>query len=236
MDTGQTVEKQSHSEGVTTSHYWVCSYPVVDTSLFLTSCLNGSGEVESEQVVLRLFDADGYLFNEVEYQFPSNRLGLLELESLMGGCKLESGFKHAHLELVSSTRVRSYLRIYNRAKAALLGTPLLLEADSSSFFPVVFAEDRAAFIAVVNVGKEESQLRCRLFCANRTPEMELTVPPYGVRLLSLEDEFVEFASLLEGKEVQAYVRLGAKAPGRLSVLLLEQVRTLKDKEFFCSIS
>src|SRR4051812_34599375 len=82
------------AEGEDKSHFWMCSSPFVESALFMVPRTDCAGSA-----CLEVFDCDGARVNEIECSFPPGEVGSLELDQLMGSCKLESGIKHAYLRV-----------------------------------------------------------------------------------------------------------------------------------------
>lgn len=223
-----------NSVGSMTSHFWVCAYPFVETSLFVVPP-SPFEEPFAVPTSIELYDADGSLANELQVEFPKGQVGIVELDTIMGGCKLESGLKHAHMVVRSASGSSAYLRMHTREGAALIGEPAVLGADRSTFFPMTLDEGRNYYLTVVNHGKAQAALKCRLFCAKRSPETLISIPPLGSRVLSLDNEFSEY-STENGKQVQAYIRLSTKSETVLGVQLVERTEGKNDGGIFYSVS
>ncbi|MBN8549301.1 MAG: hypothetical protein J0M12_08310 [Deltaproteobacteria bacterium] len=223
-----------NSNASLTSHFWVCAYPFVETTLFLVPALSPDAALASATSI-ELYDADGALSNEVELDFPAGQVGILELDSIMGGCKLESGLKHGHMLVRSPAGTSPYLRMHTREGAALIGEPAAFGADRSTFFPLTMDEGRSYYLTVVNHGKAQAALKCRLFCAKRSPETLISIPAFGSRVISLENEFAEY-SAESGKQMQAYLRLSTKSETTLGVQLLERTEGKNEGGIFYAVS
>lgn len=217
-------------------HYWVCSNPFFETTLFLVPAADCPHSDLSNGASVSLFDPDGDAVNELEVQFPAGTVGVVELNSLFGSSKLEGGFKHGHMVVRAAKGVKPLCRLNTRNQAAVLGEPRQLSAGRSSFFPLLFAESRSSFLALVNCGTEETTIKCRLFCGKRIPETDCLIPGLGARIISIEDEFPDYAVAEEDKKIQAYVRLGSKSAQPVGVLLFEQTKMLQEDDFYCSVS
>ncbi|MBX7143325.1 MAG: hypothetical protein K1X79_02630 [Oligoflexia bacterium] len=220
-------------EDLTTTHLWVCSYPYVDSTLFVVppAVLGDS----SARTAVAIYDADGNTANEVDLEFPSNQIGIIELESIMGGCKLEAGIKHGHAVVQSPVGYSHFCRIHTREGAALIGAPASLTADHSSFFPITFDEGRQYFLAFVNETRSTANVKCRLFCGKRSPETLLTIPPLGSRVIHVETEFPDYAGGDTGKQLQGYVRISTKSEGRIGVQLIERHATKSEGGVFSAV-
>ena len=154
----------------------------------------------------------------------------------MGDCKLEGGFRHGHLVLRAPTGASHYLRMHSREGAALIGEPAALAPERSSFFPMTIDDGRSYYLALVNHSKNPAAMKCRLFCAKRSPETMFTIPPMGSRLVSLATQFAEYAELESGKQLQAYVRVSTKSDTTVGVQLIERLEGKSEAGFFYSVS
>ncbi|RMG41454.1 MAG: hypothetical protein D6719_08530 [Candidatus Dadabacteria bacterium] len=225
-------ESESSSELTPTeSHFWIGSFPFLESSLLICPSFVLSGTSS-----LRFFDPDGMLCNQAQVEFKSGAVGVMELAQFIEGCKLEAGLKHAHLEVTSPPGTRHLLRVHTREGAAVVGEPVKIKRNKGAFYPVTFAADRSALLCFVNSGNSEALVKCRLYVANRTPETLLTVPPYGSRVISLKAEFIDYIAERESMLIPGYVRLTTKSPDLIGVQLLEHNSTTKDNEFYCSVS
>jgi hypothetical protein len=220
-------------ENPTTTHLWVCAYPFFDSTLFVVPPLEVP-ESAAESVVT-VYDADGEIANELSLAFPTREIGMLELETLMGGCKLEAGLKHGHALVQSPAGYAHLCRLHTREGAAILGAPSQLSAAHSTFFPLTFDEGRAYFIALVNQNRTHASVKCRLFSAKRSPETLISVPPLGSRIIHIETEFPDYAGGDSGKQLQAYVRLSTKSEGVLGAQLIERHSTKSDGGVFYAV-
>lgn len=85
-----------------TGHFWVCAYPFVETTLFLVPAFPFDSTTATASSI-ELYDADGNLSNELQVEFPKGQVAIVELDTIMGGCKLESGLKHASVPTLACT-------------------------------------------------------------------------------------------------------------------------------------
>lgn len=218
------------------SHFWVCSYPFFETTLFVIPDFKTSVSKTGVHSSITLYDPDGDVVNELSIVTNNQDVGIVELGATMGACKIESGLKHGHMVVTSPAGYRHECRISTREKGAMLGKPAPFSLHKATFFPVLFGDNRASFLAVMNKSEEDATVKCRLYCGKRTPNMECVIPARGVRVISVADEFPDYCVTQEGKRIQAYVRLATKGSAKLGVLLFERTRMLRDTDFYCSVS
>jgi len=238
-------------------HFWVSSYPYFESSLIIVPNLlnpevpqTGSLEncsLENDSLIsqtplisqtvclIELFDSGGEKINQAGIEFPSTDIYALELDPLLGGCKLESGLKHAHLHVRAEKGTGVFLRIYSKDAAAIVGEPVSISPTQGTFFPVTFSGDRANLLCCINTGNEEATLRCRLFFGKRSPEASWIIPPQASRVVSIESEFRQYATLVDGEQGQAYVRLSVKS-GELAIQAIEGTEGPKEGGFYTSVS
>jgi hypothetical protein len=174
--------------------------------------------------VLDLFDVEGMKVNSVEVEFPSQEVGVVELEPFIAGLKVEGGVHHGHLVVNSPPGTRHLMRFGLPTGAAVLRDPFLVRARESLFLPIGLGARREHLLALVNAGGDSAQVTIRLFFANRSPEWTVSVPASGVRLVPLEDE------LLAGSEekgwekgsVQGYLRFTPKHQSTVTCTVVER--------------
>ncbi|MBX7137474.1 MAG: hypothetical protein K1X83_05770 [Oligoflexia bacterium] len=214
---------------------WVSTYPFFESTLLFSfeEKLQAVGPVP---VQILFFDPDGSLFNEVQIELDPTRTGLLELEPFMGGCKLEAGLKHAHVEVRSLPGVRTTSRIHASTGACIMGAPCELTSRHSAFFPVLMSAERSPLMVLVNRSNIEAAIRLRLYCAKRMPEMQTSVPAHGARLVSVATDFPEFVPEEGARGVPAYLRISCLNGAECGVQLLDLAKQDKGQEVFTSVS
>lgn len=208
------------------SHFWVAAGPFFTTTLFVvppSPLFLQDTESKNFPSTIRIFDSDGKPVNEVIVQFPANQVGILELDTLMSGCGLESGLQHGHLSITSTPGARHFCRMNTAEEGTLLSEPMRVRRGCGAFMPVTFSSNRTSMLCFINYGDKETSVRCRLFCGKRAPETICTLPPRGSRVLNVEAEFPGMTAVAAGKEVSAYLRFGTQSESDVGVQLLERV-------------
>ncbi len=223
--------ESSKSQDERVLHFWVASYPFFNASLFVVPRGN-----TRPQISFSAFDADGACINEGEIIFDGQGIGVVNLENLLAQAKLESGLRHAHIEVYDSLNSRILCRLDSVSCTTFLGETLQVTEEKSHFFPITFSPNKKSFIAAVNFSNESSRLRCRLFSGTRAPDSVIELPPRGSRLISVESHFSEYISVEEGKTAQGYVRLGARGESVIGVQFMEFVRGVNEEEFYAGIA
>jgi hypothetical protein len=241
----QAAGSQAESnEANTTSHFWVSTFPYFESTLVITPPISATAATSSK---LLFYDADGQLVNESIIETGAQSVTQLELDQFLGGCKLESGLKHAHLVVQSPLGSGHHCRIHGREYAALLGEPFPISAAKAGFFPLTFSADRSSLLAIINFGAAEANLRCRLFLGKRCPEVVWSIPALGSRVINLEVEFREYTEsketartqvqtgTREAQGAQAYLRVTTKSSG-LGVQLIERSEFSVEQGIFSSLA
>lgn len=202
------------------SHFWVATFPFFETTLFVAPPLV---ETTGGATVLSLFDADGGLVNKVSLEVEPGRVGVLELEQFLGECKLESGFRHGHLEVSSPAGTRHLCRLHSRAGAVAYPEATLLTSHRSMFAPVSFGAGLDSVVCLVNRSDVAGVVKVRLILGKRTPECFVEVPPHGARLVSLTAEFGTVSGGALGEAVPGYLRISTKGDPTFGVQILSRV-------------
>lgn len=182
-----------HPEETTRTHFWVTSQPFCDAVLFLTpQQIPVDPDISTPEfspAIIRIFDCDGGVVNEAQCGSANGAPVVFELDALLEGCKLESGLRHGHLMIEHDSSMRPTLRLQNRGGAVLSAASMPVDGDRAMFSPVTLAPERASLLTIVNFGAAAAEVRVRLMVGNRNPDMLHTVPPFGSRVICLEQEF-----------------------------------------------
>lgn len=221
------------------AQFWVSSSPFFETVLFLSPGLAPqdaeAASISSVNYSVKLYDADGALVNEIAYQVAPTQVGILELHTLMEAVKYESGIKHGWVDVVSECPSKIYCRLHARSVATLMGELHSIGSQQRVCFPLSLGQHRSSYLAVVNFSKETSAVRCKLFVGKRSPEILLSIPGSGSRLISLDAEFPEYKELTESI-VQGYVRVSPRSDSPFGVQLIERSEGSKDDGLFGTLT
>jgi hypothetical protein len=221
------------------SHFWVCTYPYFDTSLFVIPPLYKDGydggcysspSSESSQTTnsktaaaistVTVYDPDGIVINSLRYTAHEGTVGMIELGPLFGGGKMQSGMKFGQVVVRSPRNFSHKLRMMNKACGAVLSEGrVLLSSDmreqghnglSAANYPLNLGKGRQSLLTLVNRTAGESVVRCKLLLGKRSPEVDCRIPAYGSRVLHLESVFSLMVPISTEKTVQSYLRLSLK--------------------------
>ena len=223
------------------AHLWVTSGPFFETVLFFfcsdRSLADATDSVAATvPLTLTLFDPDGAQFNSVQLFVNPHRPSVVELESLMGGCKIESGLKHAHAAIDLPLGWQACSRIVTREASCVLGSPSRLTSSARAFFPVVLSRERFPLIILLNRADSEVTVRARLFCGKRSPEAVWGIPPRGVRVMSVAHEFGEALAAELEDQVQAYLRLGVRGDYEVDAQMIERLQGPKEGSLYVAVT
>jgi hypothetical protein len=231
VESARTPWRRTAEQSSSVASFWVSTFPFFESTLFVappfvdrSAC--GAGEETTGTFVassVTLFDADGGVVNEFTVEVEPGRVGIVELDQFLGGCKLESGLRHAQMRVVSPPGTRQLCRLHGRAGAQIVEESSRLTRQRSVFFPVRLAPQLEHVVCFINLGGEPAVAKCRLLVGNRTPEVFVEVPANGARLLSLTTEFGDFGAGGGGDGAQAYVRLSTKGDAVLGAQVLQRV-------------
>jgi hypothetical protein len=210
------------------SHFWFCAYPYFEPVVYFIPETGARLEGDSEQIeesgqshAIRVLDCDGALINEIEAEFPKHKLGWIECEPLLAGCKFESGIKHGTLEVKSRGRFKHKLGLLS-ARQPLLFVPMRpLVKNVGEFFPLYYNNGRKVYLAASNQSEKEVSIRCRLVVQQRSPEIELKIPARASRVFSVWDAFSEAFEVGTQDGVLSYLRCNLKGEGQVCFTMLE---------------
>jgi len=222
----------SHSQPKMISHFWVSSYPFFETTLLVARAPG----VCPEPSRAFFYDSDGALFNEVVIDFNQGAVGILELEQFLGGCKIEGGLKHAHLEVRSSPGASHYCRMHTRSGACLVGEAQAVSFRKATFFPIYLAESRSVLLTLVNHTTSVGNVRCRLYFGKRLPEMSYDIAPLGCRVISINTEFMDYLGGEAALNTLAYLRVSSTSDFDCGAQIIEVISHEKDGDILSSIS
>lgn len=207
----------------TTSHFWVAAPPLYSTTLLVASGsdVGGGGRVKTD---LEIFDLDGTLVNSVQVEFPCGEVGIIELEPYTSALKMQGGVAHGHVKVTSPLGTRHLCRQMIGSSVALYQDPAQVHHRESVFLPLIVGGRREHMLVLVNAGEEESQISCRLFYGNRSPEWALAVPANGSRVVSVENDLLATTDdrAWEKGALQSYLRLTGRHQAPISGHVIER--------------
>lgn len=174
---------------------------------------------------ITLYDPDGFRLNQVKASFDTSGVGVLELEALLAGCKLESGLKHCHVVIHCPEGGEVLARLQSREGACLMAEPMTIDGNAKVFLPVTLMKEGVSLLCLINQGEKEANLRVKFFCGSRSPEVVWVVPSYGSRVFEIGREFADYFDASAAEMTQAYVRLGVRGEYSIGAQLIERLPT-----------
>lgn len=232
----ETLIANTTDKELVTSHFWVASYPFFETTLFIVPPDRQLPFAQPSDTEIQVFDPDGELINKVNFSFPNNQIGTLEVDQLLGACKLESGFKHAHLIIKSPSGTRHLCRLHAQERATFLGQPVTVTEEQGIFFPLTFAINRTSLLCLINYQNELARVRCRVLSGTRSPEQVLTVPAWGARAFVVESLFPEISQVEDGRRKISYLRIFSKEEQKVGAQLLERINCGDGRFIYSSVN
>ena len=205
------------------AHFWASSSPFFSTSLLF--------EPLDESAIVKFFDPDGALFNEIEVNFEDGLPGFLDLEPCMAGCKFESGLKHARLEICSTKPLSILARVHTRDWAGVTREAIPCSALRKAIVPFFCQSEKTSVIAILNRLEVPVEVRARLFIGNRSPELIWKIPGFGCRFV---DTKLEYDEVIEQspEAAQGYVRLSVVGDEEVFIHTFEVGGSIKQPRYF----
>ena len=217
-------------------HFWLGSQPYF--SPYLIVFPQEQGFVPS-QTKIDFFDIEGELFNSAKVLVDSPQVQCIALEPFLSACKVESGIKHCHLRTeTESDGVEVFCRLHSASNSFVVGKANVLNETLPGFFPIVLEEGVTNLMALMNTDEQPGIVKVRLYIGNRNPEITVSLPASGLKLLYLEEEFKEAIEGISQKSPtaipqQGYIRIMAKAP--IAVQLLTKEMTAQEVPQFSAL-
>jgi hypothetical protein len=176
---------------------------------------------------MEIYDADGALTNTAHLSFSNDGVGIFELAPFFGSVKTNGGFCHAHVGVRSNGDVRHSILVRSPAGSWVVPELLAVRPREPNFLPLSLANRKEHVLAAVNCSEDPAHLLCRVYFGQRTPEVSLTIPGHGVKLLSVESDLLEDQELaLPANEVvPSYIRMSLKQSGMVGVQVIERSLT-----------
>ncbi|MGI6524760.1 MAG: hypothetical protein ACOX2O_05625 [Bdellovibrionota bacterium] len=213
----------------TVSAFWISTYPFFETTLYVLPCGESRGEVA--QTFLTFFDPDGGVINKVKLQLPVGEIKKVDLNMLLGSCKIESGLRHAVMLVRSPLGTKHLCRISNGRNSSVCGELQIFSDERTAFLPLSFSEKMTSLIPIVNFSENEVKVRCGLFFGEKNHKLEVTIPAQGTRLISVDAELFEVLELGDDEKKMAYLRVSTRSVGQLGLQMLECLSIKESDEY-----
>lgn len=213
--------------------FWVPSYPFLDPSLIVVP-----GSTAPSITKLSFYDCDGELCNQANLIHENSVVQSIELDPLIVGCKIESGFRHANMIVENEDpQTNCFLRLAGSVRAFTSLPVTMIAQGSSGFFPFALNDGQSHILALLNSSSNSSQVKCRLYIGNRNPEETIEIPAYGTKVVHIESTFQEVCLPVLGTGTQGYIRITSRTQAQCGVQLLVKQTTADElnRPIFLSI-
>jgi len=224
------VAENTEENQTNTTHFWVSTYPFFQTSLHILA------EEEEKPTSVTLYDPDGREINQLSILYPPFSVGTIEMDEMMGACKLESGLKHAHLVVTTPRNHSCMCRLNGYNTSVILGRCAAITSEYPGFLPIHLSESRTPLIALVNQTPLDTNVRCKLFTGTRALEVIRNVPGNGVRLISLKGDFKDLVESIKLPTFGYLKLIVRETDASIGVQLVEQSKEEKVGNIFSSLT
>jgi hypothetical protein len=214
--------------------FWIASQPYFEPFLVLS---RGNDSVtDSNSVSFAVYDADGQKVNNAKVECLPGTTVITPLEPFLSSCKLESGLRHASLEVLSKPSETSIQCRLHSPLGSFFSKPVLnLSEGVLGFFPFSCEEGVTNILVIINTSDSAQVIKYRWFCLDKSKEETCEVAPRSTRLIQIEGLLLE-SGLIENKKVlQGYVRVGGKNPGLIGAQFLTKEVGARDLPVFSVI-
>jgi hypothetical protein len=188
------------------SHVWV---PKFERMSLVVDILNTvKGEVSgATHIVVR--DIQGEVTNRVRVEFEPGAIASLDLSLLMGGCQEDNRLVHGLVEVRSPISYVHAFRLLSGQDSLPMRESFILSRTAPFFYFLNSFDSNTSYFALINLGESEAEIQCRLYWERFYRESVKVVPPLGVRIVRVEDDFAEALSL-EKDEAPRYIRIAQR--------------------------
>ena len=170
-------------------HFWAPVEPL-DNSTLIVSPLKRSEGITG---LLRFYNSNGTLVSESSIAARHGQLAQLPLSAFLDGCETDQGFRHSHLELITSCECQGEIQFSSRLRSSFLTAAHRLSERESRAVPLTLSTNSRHVVALINPHDVQCVVKCRLFVGTRSPEEVCLLPPHGTVLISPE---VLYASVI----------------------------------------
>lgn len=205
------------------SHFWICTSSFLDSTLVLAS-----GK-DSGAIKLSVFDPFGKPCNELTVTATQLEPVVFDAETLLGSVSFDKGIRHGQVVITHPDSVSIVVRYSSLESGCFASSITTIPSQGGTVFPVRADPVLTTLIYLVNFSStEESSARVRAYIKNRSPEIFVSIPPGGVKLLMVEEEFKDLFAGEDGG--MGYVRVLSRS-GNLGAGVLERRGPLEGEKF-----
>jgi hypothetical protein len=205
------------------SHFWICTSSFLDSTLVLAS-----GK-DAGETTLAVIDPFGKPCNRLVVTTNQLEPVVLDAEALLGNVSFDRGIRHGQVVVTHPASVSVVVRYSSLESGCFSPAATPIPHQGGVVFPVRADPVLNSIIYLMNFSStEESSARVRAYIKNRSPEVFVTLPPGGVKLIMVEEEFKDLLAGEDGS--MGYVRILSRA-GTLGAGLLERRGPLEGEKF-----
>lgn len=210
----QVNPEDTEDNSVTT--FWVAVSPFFSSSLYILSYGKQLGEKDTS--FMTIYDPAGNIINRVRLDYVVGGVQRVEMDMLLGNCKLENGIRHAVVVINSPAKTKFACCFEQGGNRSFIGELKPFYSDSPCFLPVTFSKKMACFIPIVNFGKKFATVKIRLYMGSKTADTEVSLTTNATCLFCPDLEFAEFFELANEDEKKiCYLKITTRSDELLGV-------------------
>jgi hypothetical protein len=215
------------------SNIWVPKISSLQTMLDVMNTVKGD-IAGATHIVVR--DCDGTICNKVGLEFKAEMIASLDLSLLIGECKEDCGMQHATVEVRSPASFVHGFRLVGTDGSQPMRESFKLSRTAPFFSFISKNNSVKSHYALMNLGEDEAEIQCRLYLDRSYREVVKILPPYGTRILKIENDFEE-ALALETEQLPRYIRVSQKSErSQIAVQFIERIVDENGTRRFVSFS
>lgn len=189
--------------------YWVSTYPFFDSFfVFQNTQFDSTGDSSSSRNAncrLEIFDHDGSPVNDIQLDFHEIKTNRIDVRPLLESCKMDSGLKHARIQVSASPEIETNLWFENSRQIFPAGSPVKVEPGAPTFYPVAVEQNRSSYVVIMNEGVESARATLRFYSGKSAPEKSLSLPAGSTTLCCVETLFDSVIS--DQESFQGYLKV-----------------------------
>lgn len=215
LNNGTRFSKTQQSFGY---HFWTLAYPFF-TGRIVVGVVD---KLVSGEANIKAYDPDGGLAYNKDITLSEQGALEVAFSDVLANVKLESGIKHSYITVNSRINSLYASCSFMNDKDSELNLPQLVTVpfEQPIILPVSLDPSVQTLIALVNISSIPAYAGIIKINEADSKEVVKIIPPYGNRILSLEEEI--FTNKDGASEVQ-YLKFRTKRPdAQLGIMIFEQ--------------
>jgi hypothetical protein len=217
-----------------TNTVWVVEKPRLRT---IVDIFNTSTDSNTRQMNIAIKNCHGAICNEAQVFIEPDKIVSLDLGVLIGGCSIDSGIRHALVEIVAPKCFTCRFRLVSNGNFSRSIRGLFSISKTAPFFSFLPSiPSSTVYLGIINLTEEHSEAQCRVYFDKHYREIIKAIPANGCSIFRVEDDFKEILEI-EKENIPKYIRIAQRSEkSNLAVQLIEEMVDEFGNTCFTSVS